>query len=502
MATQTMSVQDALWLTMDRPNNLMVIDSVLWLSEPLDLEDSRAVIAERLVGRFPVFGCRPVAGEHGHVWEEDPDFDLERHTFEVDLPRPVTEDAVRTYLSAQKSIPLDRDYPLWQMHVINGIQRPEGREGSVVLCRFHHSIADGIRLTQVLLALCDPEEDPDVAVTRAGEAYHGGVAGTVGAALHGATAVASELVHEATQAVAHPIDTVAHVPGAVAHGARGAASELLGLALHPHRLVDVFTAARHADLEGLNDVKSVYKLGMSPPSAETVWSGPPGVEKASTWLPPFDLGRVKRIGRAEGATVNDVLMAAVAGTLRRYVAKHGAQLDEVVWMVPVSLMAFDDELPQELGNHFALVMLKLPLSIEDPRELLHEVSARMGRIKHSHEPVITFGLQRLISQSPSDVAPLLVNFFADKALGVLTNVPGPRGAITFAGRRVENVLGWAPCSGSQPMTIGLFTYNDTVSVTFGADRTLVPDFEILPGCYEDAMAEMYEAIVGPLPESG
>ena len=66
MATQTMSVQDALWLTMDRPNNLMVIDSVLWLSEPLDLQDARAVIAERLVGRFPVFGCRPVAGEHGH----------------------------------------------------------------------------------------------------------------------------------------------------------------------------------------------------------------------------------------------------------------------------------------------------------------------------------------------------------------------------------------------------------------------------------------------------
>jgi hypothetical protein len=171
-------------------------------------------------------------------------------------------------------------------------------------------------------------------------------------------------------------------------------------------------------------------------------------------------------------------------------------------MVPVSLMAFDGELPQELGNHFALVMLKLPLSIDDPRELLREVSDRMGRIKHSHEPVITFGLQRLISQSPSDVAPLLVNFFADKALGVLTNVPGPRGAITFAGRRVENVLGWAPCSGSQPMTIGLFTYNDTVSVTFGADRTLVPDFEILPGCYVVAMAVFYVEIVGPRPAAG
>jgi diacylglycerol O-acyltransferase len=502
MATQTMSVQDALWLTMDRPNNLMVIDSVLWLSEPLALEAARAVIRERLVDRFPVFRCRPVHGEHGYEWQEAPDFDLERHTFDVELPSPVTEDVVREYFSSQRSIPLDRNHPLWQMHLINGIVRPDGQEGSAVLCRFHHSIADGIRLTQVLLAMCDAETEVDTVVTRAGEAYHGGVAGTLEAAVHGVTAVAGDLVVSAADAVSHPLVTATHVPGAVAHGAKGLFSGVLDLTLHPHRVVDALSAVRHADLEALNDVKSVYKLGMAPPSPETVWSGEPGIEKASNWMRPFSLDLVKQIGRAEGATVNDVLMSAVAGALRRYLHHHGAHLDEVVWMVPVSLMAFDAELPQDLGNHFALVMLKLPLAIEDPRELLHEVSDRMGKIKHSHEPVITFGLQRAISQTPSDVGPLLINFFANKALGVLTNVPGPRAPISFAGARVEGVLGWAPCSGDQPLTIGLFTYNETVSVTFGADATRFPDHHRLPGCFEDAMAEMYEAIVGPLPEPG
>ena len=100
---------------------------------------------------------------------------------------------------------------------------------------------------------------------------------------------------------------------------------------------------------------------------------------------------------------------------------------------------------------------------------------RMARIKNSDEAVLTFGLQRLVSLSPTQVATFLTNFFANKAVGVLTNVPGPASPMTFAGVPVDQLVGFAPCSGNQPMTTTIFSYNGGVTIGFATDATLVPD---------------------------
>ena len=88
--------------------------------------------------------------------------------------------------------------------------------------------------------------------------------------------------------------------------------------------------------------------------------------------------------------------------------------------------------------------------------------------------MLTFGVQRGISQAPAALAAGLTNYFANKAVGVLTNVPGPQQPMTLAGTEVAGVLGWAPCSGDQPMTICTFSYNGNVAVGFGTDKTLIP----------------------------
>ena len=106
-------------------------------------------------------------------------------------------------------------------------------------------------------------------------------------------------------------------------------------------------------------------------------------------------------------------------------------------------------------------------------ERLQRTRARMDRIKRSEEPIITFGVQRGISAAPRPVSTALTDFFANKAVGVLTNVPGPRAPLTFAGVGVRQVIGFAPSSGDQPMTCTVFSYAGTVTVG-GEDITYVP----------------------------
>jgi WS/DGAT/MGAT family acyltransferase len=232
------------------------------------------------------------------------------------------------------------------------------------------------------------------------------------------------------------------------------------------------------------------------PSVKTAWSGTPGTAKSVHWVDAMQLDRVKEVGRGTGTTVNDVLLSVVAGALRDYLAEHGETVDEVMWMIPVSLKPFDPGMPKELGNHFALVALKMPLDIADPKQRLAEINRRINRIKKSHEAVITFGVQRAIATSPERVGVFLTNFFANKAVGVLTNVPGPKGQIALAGTPVEGVLGWAPASGDCPMTITIFSYNGRVHVGFGVDEQLIPDGSRLPELFADNARVLYTAVTG------
>lgn len=118
-----MGAVDSIWLTMDRPDNLMVIDSVMWFDDVVDTERLSAVIQHRLVDRYPVFHqiaiepANPLGLPH---WEDDPDFSLERHLRHVVLPAPGDDGCLEQYLESQMHLPLDRTHPLWEVHLVTG----------------------------------------------------------------------------------------------------------------------------------------------------------------------------------------------------------------------------------------------------------------------------------------------------------------------------------------------------------------------------------------------
>ena len=475
MDSRRLSAQDALWLTMDRPNNLMVIDVVVVLEGEVDAASLQGAFAA-LVDRHPVFGRRAERRGLGWAWVDDPAFDMTRHVTEVAMDDGAGMAEVERFVSRERSRPLERDRPLWSATLLQPVVLDDGTTGSVVVTRFHHAIADGVRLTQVMLGVLDPDFAASVpAVAR------GGVTGGPSLSLDSIRTSAGEVVRVAgtsTRAVAGAVTRSVMDPlGALRTATSGLVSGL-GTLQHPDRFVDVLEQFGVDDHRTVNDATSAGKLVLGG-TPRTVWTGRPGATKAVAWSAPIPLEGIKARARRHGATLNDVLVAALAGALRAYLAGRGDSVDEVVWMVPVNLKPFSDQLPEELGNHFALVMLDMPLTGETPAERIDAIHHRMQRIKNSDEPVLTFGLQRAISLTPSVMATALTDFFANKAVGILTNVPGPTRALALDGTPVRQVVGFAPCSGDQPLTATIFTYGGSVTVGFASDTDLIPDPQTL-----------------------
>jgi diacylglycerol O-acyltransferase len=453
---------DTIWLNMDRPNNLMIIDSFMWFDEPLDWDRVTRMLRARLVGRFPVFSQRPVDPPLPlglPQWEDDPDFDLERHVYRTRLPEPGDDAALQGYLEEQIPRPFDRDHPLWEYHFIDGY-----RSGCAIMTRFHHALADGAALTEVLLSTTDATPDGDLHPAPEPEPPDpGGRPGGHPGGLLGAASWA------------------ANTAGSAARGALHLLAELPHLA-NPHTLVDALGLAQQT---GQISSKLLLSTNQAGPLSSV-----PGPTKRVVWSAPRPLADVKAVGRLAGATVNDVLVTALSEALAAYVADRGAEPVDLITMVPVNLRKRGEPLPRELGNKFALVFLELPSGSHAPLERLALAKSRMDQIKHSPEAVITFGLITAIGRTNPEVERVLVDFFSNKAIGVTTNVPGPRQERYVAGVPMAGVLGWVPGAGHQTLGCCILTYNHTVRVGFKVDACVVPNPEKLVYAFDEAIEDL------------
>lgn len=472
---------DMTWLLMDRPNNLMYVHGLLWFRQPPDWTKVEEVLTERLVDRFPVFGRRAAEVDGQWVWEDDPNFSLDNHVRRVTLESPGTRVEAQEYISSRFSEPFDPAHPLWEMDFIEGVSDiGEPGEGAMLLARFHHGIADGVRLVQVLLSMLDPLTDGAVPDAVGRKSKGGGVMGSMSRAM-------GQVVSGTTDLVSGLGSAVVKAPGWLAENGLQTISAGADVVRDPTMVTDALTSVASEENKLANTMRSVSRIALSRSSVDTVWSGTPGVAKTVTWISGLPLADAKRIGRQHGATINDVLLAVVSLGITDYLRQQGVtDLDKVHWLLPVSLKPIDSELPKDLGNHFALVMMPLPLGIDDVDVLMPEIHARMNRIKNSAEALVVYGIQRVIAQTPATVSVPLTNYVANKAVGVLTNVPGPRGPMALAGTEVEGILGWVPASGDQTLGLCIFSYNGTVNIGLAADAAVVPEPEALGEAIERA----------------
>jgi diacylglycerol O-acyltransferase / wax synthase len=464
--------EDLTWLLMDRPNNLMHVNGLVGFDELPDFDTYADLIMERMVRKYRVLSQIPVERDGHWYWEDDVDFDIGNHVRRVTLEDGSAE-AVRRYVSQEFSRPFPTGRPLWEMQLLSG--PPEEGPGGYMYSRFHHGLGDGIRLVQMLIGGCDPTEGAlprKVGRDSSGEHHH----------------PLERVVHVLEQSVTDTIDYVGHAGHAVVNAGRslmtttnpmGLANhvgEALNLARHPVRLVDALTGIASIDNELTNSARELTRMLFSDGHGAGAWSGAPGIEKSVAWIEGFPLDGLRLSAKALGGTLNDVLVAAVSLALTDYLTERGVdEVSELSWMMPVSLRPIDGSLPATLGNHFVVVMLAMPLGIRDHRALVREVHGRTSRLKFSAEPLVAFGFQRVIAESPTAVARRVTDFFSGKTIGLLSNVPGPRAAMSMAGAPVRSILGWVPTSGDQPLGICLFSYVGTVNVGVATDARMIPD---------------------------
>jgi diacylglycerol O-acyltransferase len=187
-----------------------------------------------------------------------------------------------------------------------------------------------------------------------------------------------------------------------------------------------------------------------------------------------------------------VLVATVAGALRRYMIERGddVEMGDIRALVPVNLRP-PNERPT-LGNEFSLVYLELPVSIASPRERVMAVKQRMDLLKRSPEPVLVYQVLRVLGMLPGGAAKEATDWFSTKASCVLTNVPGPRKLLYFAGKPLRRIMFWVPQSGNIAVGISVISYAGDVTLGLMVDEARVGDPRRIIEAFHDEFAMLRE----------
>ncbi len=465
MPKKQISFADHAWLRMDDPNNLMVITGLMTFDTPLEFERLESLLENSLL-RIRRFRQRLLPSRlpwRRPYWVDDPHFDLAAHLERVTLPPPGDQKTLQELISRLMSTELDYARPLWKFYLVENYG-----SGSAFIARLHHSIADGIALTQVLLSLTEPA--PDILPTSQSRPLPQGEdqAPSIG-----------------DQAAVEPTKTLKSSSIRSNISARDVLDEGKRILLHPSRAV-------HRARQGINLAAAVGKIVLRWPDPATVFKGPLGKEKCAAWSEPLDLQDIKFIGKTLDSTVNDILITAVAGALGRYSEYRGVSAEDlnIRSFIPINLRPV--ELDERLGNKFGLLFLSLPLGITDPVERLHKIKQNMDELKSSAEAFATFGIINLIGAVPARLEEAAIDFFDTKGTTIMTNVPGPRSQLYLAGTPINTIMAWVPQSGNISLGVSIISYNGKVWLGVATDEGLIPDPETIVSMFDLEYKELID----------
>src|SRR5512139_539569 len=223
----------------------------------------------------------------------------------------------------------------------------------------------------------------------------------------------------------------------------------------------------------------------------TSLKGQPSGSKVVAWNEPLPLDDVKAVSKALGCSINDVLLASVAGAIRAYLVDHGEDVTgcELRAMVPVNLR--DPKKWKDLGNKFGLVPLLLPVGIENPIARVFEVQRRMTELKASYQAVLAMALLGVVGLAPRTLQKQTLDFLARKATAVMTNVPGPQQPLYMAGAQIRKIMVWVPQSGDIGVGVSILSYAGGVQFGLITDKKLCAE----PQRIIDRFAPEFEKVV-------
>ena len=431
---------DASFLHQEGPHSHMHIGGLTVIEgPPPDMEDVLEQIRRRLhlVPRYRHKLAFTALDSGRPVWVDDPDFNLEYHVRHTALPAPGRWEQLRNLTARIFSQGLDRSKPLWEMWLIEGLTD----DRFAMISKSHHALVDGIAGVDLATVLFDVSPNPPP-IRHSGRAWQPhkepGTAELLAAGLRGAVRAGLEVAEGAIDALAHP----------------------------EHALARAREAA-----EGIGEI---VWAGLNP-APETPLNVPIGPHRRFAAV-ASSLDDFKVVKNAFGGTVNDVVLAVVAGALRSFLISRGRHTEgvELRALVPVSVRAEDEH--DVGGNRIVVMRGPLPVYIADPVERLHFVSQAMDGLKESKQALgaeVISGVQNFAPPTILAQASRL-NFSTRLFNLIVTNVPGPQFPLYVLGREMLEVYPVAFLPESHALAIAIMSYNGQMN--FG----LLGDFDALP----------------------
>jgi WS/DGAT/MGAT family acyltransferase len=442
---------------MESPENPMMISAVLIFEQPMSVDRLKRTLRERFL-IFRRFRQRVLHQGDKTYWQDDPLFHLDNHVHRTALAGNAGKSELQQLVSEMNSASLDFRRPLWQIHYID---QYEG--GCALLVRIHHCIADGISLVRVLLSLTDRQAEPDLRQIRPVSASG------LPSRKHGRIGTAARRLFQTGQA----------------------AREQAGLFLKSIRSEPDYPMklARTAGNISLD----LLKLGLTPAEPKTCLNPALSGRKQVAWAEPLNLAEVKVCARALRGTANDVLLCAAAGALHKHFHNSGETPPEfgIRVAVPFNLRPMHQPIGT-LGNQFGLVLVTLPVEVNDPIMRFRQIQQNMNRLKRSYQAQVTYSLLDIFGRGPDVLGRRAIALLSSKASAVLTNVPGPKKPVYLAGARLKQPMFWVPQSGNIGIGLSIFSYAGTVQFGITIDKSIPVEPESAMAYFRESFFELYE----------
>jgi WS/DGAT/MGAT family acyltransferase len=385
---------------------------------------------------------------------DDPHFDLDYHLRHATLPVPGDDTQLSDLMAEVMSKRLDRDHPLWEYWLVDGL----ADDHWALISKVHHALFDGVSGAGLHEVIFDPAPD------------------------------AARVLPAATD------------PGQPPTTLALAGHAMLDMAWLPTRMATALAAAASQPAETIRQAREVAaalgKMATAAPAAPSSLSGPIGTERRYAWT-LGSLTDIKKIKNALGGTVNDVVLAAISGAFRSLLLGRGEEPRPhmVPSLVPVSLRATGQEVSYH--NRLSVLVADLPVHVADPAERLAAVRAEMSSLKNANEAIAGEALVALGRYTPYPLASRAVRLAyrvpQRQIVTVTTNVPGPRESLYCLGRRLVEIIPYVPIATTLRTGVSILSYCDRVAFGITGDYESVPDIDVLARGIEAGMAELLKA---------
>ncbi|MGZ4713663.1 MAG: WS/DGAT/MGAT family O-acyltransferase [Acidimicrobiia bacterium] len=464
MTVEELSGLDAAFLALETPTAHMHVVGVAVLDpsdapEPFTVEAVRRLVEGR-IRLIPALRHRLVEvpfGLYVPVWIEDPDFDLTFHVRRASLAAPGGPAELAAFVGDVASRPLDRRKPLWEAYVVEGLEH--GHRAFVA--KLHHSLIDGSSGVEILASLFDTEPDAPVEPPATVDEWQ------------------PERVPNDVEMLGRAVASLARAPWRTFRAVRGLT----------RTVTRAIGRSRDEALRVTLPLTSPHLSINRPISAQRA--------VALTSVP---LATVKATKNALGLTVNDVVLAVVAGAMRTYLTERD-ELPErgLVAAIPTSVRAPGDT---SLGNKVSAMFAELPVEIADPIERVHRVAESTAGAKGFHEIIGGSTLQEWAELAAPALFSRAIRVYARLRVAerfrpvinvIVSNVPGPPFPLYLAGARLVALYPLGPIFDDCGLNITVLSYLDEIGFGLIGCQALVPDIDRITAAIPDALTALAKA---------